>query len=84
MAEAPAPIMRASSNRLRSTCRRVAPMARSSAISRERWVTIIVKVFQMMNEPTNSATPAKTMNRILTIFRSSSIASDSPGPRWLR
>ena len=46
------------------TWRRVAPIARSSAISRERWVTIIVKVFQMMKEPTNSAMPAKIMNRI--------------------
>ena len=50
----------ASSSRLRRTWRRVAPIARSSAISRDRWVTIIVKVFQMMNEPTNSAMPAKT------------------------
>ena len=50
--------------------RRVAPIARISAISRERWVTIIVKVFQMMKAPTNSAMPAKIVNRMLTIFRS--------------
>ena len=38
--------------------------ARSSAISRDRWVTIIVNVFQMMKEPTNRAMPAKIMNRM--------------------
>ena len=69
-AEAATPSSSASSSRLRSTWRRVAPIARSSAISRERWVTIIVKVFQMMNEPTNRAMPAKIMNRIPTILRS--------------
>ena len=51
------------------TWRRVAPTARSRAISRERWVTIIVNVFQMMNEPTNSAMPAKIMNMMLTNLR---------------
>ena len=56
--------------------RRVLPMARSRAISRERWVTIIVKVFQMMKEPTNRATPAKIMNRMPTILRSFLIASE--------
>ena len=50
--------------------------ARSSAISRDRWVTIIVKVFQMMKEPTNSAMPAKTMNRIPTILKFSLMASE--------
>ncbi len=50
-------------------------MARISAISRERWVTIIVKVFQMMKAPTNRAMPAKIMKRIPTIFRSFSMAS---------
>ena len=68
--------MTASSSRLRITCRRVAPIALSSAISRERWVTIIVNVFQMMKEPTNSATPAKIMNRIPTNLRSSLTASE--------
>ena len=56
--------------------RRVLPMARSRAISRERWVTIIVKVFQMMKDPTNSATPAKIMNMMPTILRSFLIASE--------
>ena len=36
-----------------------------SAISRVRWVTIIENVFQMMNEPTNSAIPAKAMSMVL-------------------
>ena len=37
-----------------------------SAISRTRWATIIVNVFQMMNEPTNSAIAAKTVKSTLT------------------
>ena len=48
---------------------------RIRAISRERWVTIIEKVFQMMKPPTNSATPAKIMNRTFTIFSSSFTAA---------
>ena len=76
MVDAAAPIMTASSSRLRITCRRVAPIALSSAVSRERWVTIIVNVFQMMKEPTNSATPAKIMNRIPTNLRSFLTASE--------
>ena len=59
-ADAASPSSAASPSRLRMTWPRVAPIARSSAISRDRWVTIIVKVFQMMNEPTNRAMPAKT------------------------
>ena len=53
----------------------MAPIARSSAISRDRWVTVIVKVFQMMNEPTNSAMPAKIPNRMPTILKFALIAS---------
>jgi hypothetical protein len=75
-AEAAVPSTVASTMRPRSTCRRVAPTARSSAISRERWVTIIVKVFQMMKAPTNRAMPAKTVKRIPTIFSSSLMASE--------
>ena len=41
------------------TCRRLAPIARSNAISRVRWATTIENVLKMMNEPTNSAMPAK-------------------------
>ena len=63
-------------SRLLRIWRRVAPTARIRAISRDRWVTIIVKVFQMMNEPTNKAMPAKIMNMMLTNFRSSLTASE--------
>ena len=67
--------MTASSSRLLITWRRRAPIARSSAISRERWVTVIVNVFQMMKEPTNSAIPAKITKRIPTILKFSLTAS---------
>ena len=83
-AEAPVPIRTASSSRLRLIWRRVAPIARINAISRERWVTIIVKVFQMMKPPTNNAMPAKIVSRMLTILRSASTAfafsSDTVAP----
>ena len=54
----------------------MAPIALSSAISRDLWVTIIVNVFQMMNDPTNRAIPAKIMNRMPTILRSFCTASE--------
>ena len=44
----------------RTTWRREAPTARSSAISRLRWAISMVKVLAMMKTPTNSAIPAKT------------------------
>ena len=75
IADAAAPSTTASMSRPRSTWRRVAPMARSRAISRDRCVMIIVNVFQMMKPPTKSAMPAKIMNRIPTIFSSSLMAS---------
>ena len=50
-------------------------MARSRAISRDRWVIVMVKVFQMMNEPTNRAIPAKIMNSTVTNLRSAFTAS---------
>ena len=76
IAEAATPSRTASSIRLRITWRRVAPIALSSAISRDLWVTIIVNVFQMMKEPTNRAIPAKIMNRMPTTLRSFSTASE--------
>ena len=42
--EAIVPMARASTTTDRSTCRRVAPRARSSASSRERWATVIDSV----------------------------------------
>ena len=44
MAEATRPTVSASSITELSTCRRLAPRARSSASSRVRWATMIVKV----------------------------------------
>ena len=38
-------------------------------------MTVIVKVFQMMNEPTNSAMPAKIPKRMPTIWKFSFVAS---------
>ena len=61
-ADAATPSTAASVSRLVRTCLRVAPTARVSAISRERCVTIIVKVFQMMKDPTNNAIAAKIVN----------------------
>ena len=42
-----------------------APMARSRAISRPRWATMIEKVLKMMNEPTSSAMTPKTSRKVL-------------------
>ena len=47
-----------------STCRRVAPRARSRASSRVRWAIKMPNVFEIMNMPTNKATAAKT-NKIV-------------------
>ena len=69
------PIAAASSSRLPMTWRRRAPIARSSAISRDRWVTVIVNVFQMMNAPTNSAMPAKAPKRMPTIWKFALVAA---------
>ncbi|HLZ38330.1 MAG TPA: hypothetical protein VKP64_11395 [Mycobacteriales bacterium] len=54
------PTTTASPRTERVTCPRLAPIARSSASSRVRWATSIENVFQMMNEPTNSAMTANT------------------------
>ena len=40
-------------------------MARSSAISRPRWATMIEKVLKMMNDPTSSAMTPKTSRNVL-------------------
>ncbi|HEX8133500.1 MAG TPA: hypothetical protein VF880_08725 [Actinomycetes bacterium] len=58
-AAATSPTTVASASTEPSTCRRVAPSSRSRAISRVRPATSTEKVFQMMNEPTSSATAAK-------------------------
>ena len=46
------------------TCRRLAPIARSSAISPVRCATMIEKVLKMMNAPTNKAMNANTSNAV--------------------
>ena len=56
--DARAPIASASLTTTPSTCRRVAPSARSIANSRIRWATVIEKVLKMMNAPTRIAAPA--------------------------
>ena len=65
MADASSPTTPASASTDRITWRRVAPRARSSASSRLRWATRMVKVFQMMKEPTNTAIAAKTSRNVL-------------------
>ena len=59
----------ASSNTERSTCRREAPIVRSSANSFVRCATVIEKVLKMMNAPTNSAMPANTSSSVLRKLR---------------
>ena len=49
----------------RTTCPPLAPMARSSAISRLRWAMMIQNVLKMMNEPTSSAITPKTRRNVL-------------------
>ena len=53
------PSTTASAATAKSTCRRVAPMERSSANSRLRWATEIEKVLKMMKAPTSRAAPEK-------------------------
>ena len=59
-----------------STWRRVAPTARSSAVSRRRWATRTLKVFQMTNEPTSRETAAKTSRMLVKMPRPSRIAAE--------
>ncbi len=59
-AEAVRPRRTASQRRERTTWRRVAPIARSRAISRVRRATSMVKVLTIRNDPMKRATPAKT------------------------
>ncbi len=64
-AEATRPSRAASASTEPATWRREAPIARSSAISRVRRVTSIVKVLTMRKEPMNSETPAKTIGSLV-------------------
>ncbi len=65
------PVNAASPSTDRRTCFRLAPRARSSASSRVRWATTIVKVLTMMNPPTTSAINAKAVSAVSTVARSS-------------
>ena len=57
----------------RLTCRPDAPIARSIAISRVRWATVMANVLLMMNAPTSTATKAKTTMIVAMPARSSAI-----------
>ena len=61
---ASADITTASSSTDEVTCRRPAPRARSSASSRLRWATRIVKVLTMMKPPTITAMIANTSRKV--------------------
>jgi hypothetical protein len=68
------PTSNASTNSVRVTCARLAPMARSSAFSRWRWAALMLKTLKMMNEPTNSEMTAKMVRKIVKNCRPSSTA----------
>ena len=55
----------ASTSTERMTWRRLAPMARSRAISRVRWATMIENVLWMMNDPTKRAITANVSMNVL-------------------
>ena len=63
-ADASNPVTNASTTTEVMTCPRLAPIARSSAISRVRCATMIENVLKMMNAPTNSAMNAKTSSAV--------------------
>ena len=65
------PMSPASSSTPPRTCLLVAPTARSSATSRRRWATSTLKVFQMTNDPTSSATPANTSSTVVKMPKAS-------------
>ncbi len=80
--EASSPSTAASTSVERTTWRRDAPTARSSAVSRRRCEISMVKVLATMNAPTNSAMPAKTISdlvsdRVLRVISSAWIRASS-------
>ena len=72
MAEATTPMISASRATAVTTCRREAPIARSSADSRVRWATRIENVLWMLNVATTRAIPANARRTISNMFRKSS------------
>ena len=65
-AEPMAPMTAASATTRRRICFRVAPTARSSASSRERWASVMDMVLAMVKAPTRMATPPNTSRITLT------------------
>ena len=63
-AEATTPTTKRLGGHRRTTCRRDAPIARSSADSRVRWATRIENVLWMLNVATTSAMPAKASRNV--------------------
>src|ERR671910_2922592 len=70
-----APMTTASMSTERFTWRPDAPIARSIAISRVLWATVIENVLLMMNAPTNTATTAKTSEIVSNSARLAAIDS---------
>ena len=60
------PMIPASATWLANTCRRDAPMARSRASSRVRWVSVMVNVLRMRKPPTNRAAAEKAARARVT------------------
>ena len=73
-AEATTPMTTDSPTAERTTWPRLAPSARSIAICRERWATVIEKVLLMMKAPTNIATNANTSMKMPNAPKDSSKA----------
>ncbi len=65
ISDAMMPTTTASSSTEPSTCRLLAPSARSSPFSRARCATVIENVLKIMNAPTSSATTAKISMKVL-------------------
>ncbi len=68
IAEATTPVMKASMSTDTITCRRVAPRARRSASSRDRWAMRMVNVLTIRKEPTKSAIRPNTNSAVLRML----------------
>ena len=76
------PMSVASSRTPPSTCRRVAPTARSRATSRRRCATRTLKVFQMTKEPTSTEMPANTSSTVVKTPMASRTAAEPSAATW--
>ncbi|WSG36129.1 hypothetical protein OHA72_32530 [Dactylosporangium sp. NBC_01737] len=77
-AEPASPTIAASARTAAASCRRPAPITRSSASSRVRWATRIENVLRIRNAPTNRATQAKPSSRVLVSRSDFDPASAAP------